>query len=200
MRRAAARRSSATPALRRARAHARRRERRDGARRARTSSGSRASSREAGDRGGRRLLPAQPSRTRCTSAARRRRAASRARRCASRSRRRSCREIREYERTSTTVANAYVQPLRRALSRRDRARLRDGSASRQLLRDAARAAASPRSRRRALPGPPDRIGPGGRRARGGAHFGARDRRARPDLLRHGRHDREALRRSRAGAR
>ena len=101
-----------------------------------------------------------------------------------------CREIREYERTSTVVANAYVLPM----MERYLARMQDGLAS----------------HRRGMPAAADDVvgrhlhggdgaafsgAPGRERTGGWRHPGTSRRRARRlrsrDLVRHGRHDGEA---------
>ena len=77
-------------------------------------------------------------------------------------------EIREYERTSTTVANAYVQPLARALpARLERRAAATRGFDQRLLPDALERRHHDARRGDALPDPARRVGPGGRRARGG---------------------------------
>ena len=83
-----------------------------------------------------------------------------------------CPEIREYERTSTAVANAYVQPLMDGyLARMDEALAGRAVPRRDLSGDLGRRR-SPRSRRRAVSGAPGRIRPRRRRDLRGADRGA----------------------------
>ena len=132
--------------------------------------GARAGSSQAqGIESGRHRLPARLSPTRRTSGAR---ARSWPRRCPASSITLSSEvspEIREYERSSTAVANAYVQPLMDALSRpaRRRAAQASGFACPLYLMTSGGGLTALETAR-ALPDPPGRIGPGRRRDPGGA--------------------------------
>ena len=97
-----------------------------------------------------------------------------------------CPEMREYERTSTAVANAYVQPLMAGISRAPAG----GSGGREIRRhdlphDLGRQPHRLETARR-YPGAAGRIGSGRRRDPRGARRG-RARRGAGALLRHGRH-------------
>ena len=127
-----------------------------------------------GRRGGRGLLPAQLHAIPRTSSGARAIVGEARRACACRCRPRSCPEIREYERTSTTVANVYVQALVERYLQRARAAARASWASRgQLLRDAVQRRHRDGRDRRAVPGAPARVGTGRGRAGRGAYYGQR---------------------------
>ena len=108
-------------------------------------------------------------------------------------------DMREYERASTAVANAYVQPVVRSLSRPAGGRIARGRHRRRP--DADRIGCRHHRARggAALSGAPGRIGSRGRRARRIVPGPAR-RRARRDRLRRGRHHRQSLRHRRRRAR
>ena len=108
-------------------------------------------------------------------------------------------DMREYERASTAVANAYVQPVVRSYLDR----LADGlQRGRDRRRPDADRVGCRHHRARggaALSGAPGRIGSRGRRARRIVPGPARGR-ARRDRVRRGRHDRQGLRHRRWRAR
>ncbi len=100
-------------------------------------------------------------------------------------------EMKEYERTSTTVVNAYLLPaMRRYLDDLAEGLARIGvrapAAGRGLERRRGRGAPGGRA-----PGLRRRLGPGGRRHRRRT-AGRGGRRAEPHRLRHGRHDRQGV--------
>ena len=102
-----------------------------------------------------------------------------------------CPEVREYERTSTAIANAYVQPLMAGyLERLQTALAAAGLRRRDPPDDLGRRPHQPRDGA-ALPGAPGRIGPGRRRDPRGA-VAAAARRGAGAQLRHGRHHRQDL--------
>ena len=102
-----------------------------------------------------------------------------------------CAEIREYERASTTVANAYIKPLAAhylaALERELRAAGHPGAAA----ADAVERRADPRRRGEARAGADARKSGPAAGALAAAFFGARDGGGRRARLRHGRHHRQA---------
>ena len=151
------------------------------------------------DRGPARASASRRSRCACCTAIAIRRTSRRSASCCGRTRPRSrcalsCEvvaEIREYDRTSTTLTNVYVQGLASRLP----AAPRDASARARHRRRPVRHAVERRRVRRRDRVPvsraPDRVRPGGRRARGGALRSA-DPLPEPALVRHGRHHRQGL--------
>ena len=102
-------------------------------------------------------------------------------------------EIREYERTSTTLANVYVQGRVERLPRRLRDRLRRlgiGPALRMMLSTGGIATVETAA---PVPDAAARVGPGRRRARRAPRSAGPPASRRPAVVRHGRHHRQALR-------
>jgi N-methylhydantoinase A len=112
-----------------------------------------------------------------------------------------CPEIREYERFSTTCANAYVRPLMQGYLLRLRSRARCVRAALFAASDDVGRRADDAGECGPLPGPAGRVGPCRRRDSFVVDRTRRRSSAR-DVVRHGRHDGEDLpdRRRRAGAR
>ena len=185
---------AAAPALRRARAR-----RWPTARSSRRStwprsSRSRGELAERGHRGDRDLLPAQLHEPRERAGRARRRSSAPRRTCASRSPARSCPRSASSSAPRRRVANVYVQDRVERYLRRPRGAARARSASGGRLRvmlsnggDRDRAGRRRRASRCGCSSPARRRARSPRRA-----FGGRSGVRRPDLVRHGRHDREAL--------
>ena len=101
------------------------------------------------------------------------------------------REQREYERSATTVVNAYVRPLMSVVHRPDPDRPRRDRDRRAAADHAVVRRGDDRGGREGAAGLRARVG-SGRRRRGRPVDGRAARRRQPARLRHGRHDREGV--------